>query len=244
MSAKGAYRAESARAGGCWSACSRSRRRSRTPPAKQAQAGASPNPKSAPAKKGECQAGASRGGRARARRRAADPARAVRRLGRLYGEQRRQAGLLRARQAVLAGDAAAEPAARSGLYLRLDAPGRERAQRDLDRDRLSVQAGLRGDASISARRNTRCTRRTTAPGSRTPPRKRAWSTPCAGSDLVVTGESGKGTKSTDRYSLQGPRAGARPRRAGVQMTRRSSRAESGHRPASARCLALIADMRD
>ena len=79
------------------------------------------------------------------RRRAADAARAVRRLGRLYGEQRRQAGLLRARQAVLAGDAAAEPAARSGLYLRLHAPVGERAQRDLDRDRLSVQARLGGE---------------------------------------------------------------------------------------------------
>ena len=40
-----------------------------------------------------------------------------------------------------------------------------------------------------------------------------------GADLVVTGESGRGTKSTDRYTLQGPRPGARPRRAGVQVTR-------------------------
>ena len=38
-----------------------------------------------------------------------------------------------------------------------------------------------------------------------------------GADLVVSGESGRGTKSTDRYTLHGLGAGARPRRAGVQI---------------------------
>jgi hypothetical protein len=38
-----------------------------------------------------------------------------------------------------------------------------------------------------------------------------------GSDIVVAGESGKGTKSTDRYTLKGTGAGARPHRAGVQI---------------------------
>ena len=79
------------------------------------------------------------------RRRAAVAARPVRRLGRLCGERRRQASLLRARQAGPRRHQSAEPAARSGLYFRLHAPGRERAQRGLDRLRLPVQAGLRGD---------------------------------------------------------------------------------------------------
>ena len=48
-----------------------------------------------------------------------------------------------------------------------------------------------------------------------------------GADLVVSGESGKGTKSTDRYTLRGPRAGARPRRAGMQMTRSVMPAKAG-----------------
>ena len=80
---------------------------------------------------------------------------------------------------VLAGDRAAEPAARSGLHVRLDPAGREGEERDLDRDRLSVQAGLRGERRHRRRRSSRCTPRTTAPGSRTPPKRRAWSTPCA-----------------------------------------------------------------
>ena len=80
----------------------------------------------------------------RGRRRRSDAARPVRRLGRLHGEQRRAAALLRDRQAELAGDAAGGPAARSGLCFHLDAADRERAQRGLDHRRLSVQAGLRG----------------------------------------------------------------------------------------------------
>ena len=38
-----------------------------------------------------------------------------------------------------------------------------------------------------------------------------------GADMVITGESGRGTKSTDRYGAERPGAGARPRRAGVQI---------------------------
>ena len=38
-----------------------------------------------------------------------------------------------------------------------------------------------------------------------------------GSDLTVKGISGRGTESTDQYSLKGLSAGARPRRAGVQV---------------------------
>ena len=38
-----------------------------------------------------------------------------------------------------------------------------------------------------------------------------------GSDLTVRGTSSRGTQSTDQYSLKGVVAGARPRRAGMQI---------------------------
>ena len=138
------------------------------------------------------------------RRRRADADRSVRHLGRLYRDAERQEGLLRAGKAVVVEDQSAESSARSGLCLRLDASGGEGRQRSLDHDRLSAEAGLGIDARSRRRALTRCTRRATASGSRTPPRKSGWWTRCARAPTsTVKGVSAKGTETTDTFSLKG-----------------------------------------
>src|ERR1700704_4939873 len=111
---------------------------------------AAPNPP-AGAAKAEAEPGAGRcgarsAGRARRRRRAADPARHLRRLGRLYGVAGRQEGLLRARQAGQFANDPARPPARSRVSVRVVASGRKGQGRGLADHRLRLQAQFGCDA--------------------------------------------------------------------------------------------------
>ena len=121
---------------------------------------------------------------------------------------------------LVVGDRAGEPAARSGLYFRLHAAGRERAQRDLDRRSAIRSSRAPRRAPTSARRNTRMyTQHDGAWVKNAAEEARMVDTMRRGSDMVISGESGRGTKSTDRYALKGLAPGARPRRAGVPVAR-------------------------
>ena len=133
----------------------------------------------------------------------ADADRPVRHLGRLHRIAQRQEGLLCAGQAGIVEDQPAEPAARSGLCLRLDPPGGEGQQRSLDHDRLSRSSRARNRRSRSAAQPMRCTPRATGSGSRMPPRRSGWSRPCASRPMSVKGVSAKGTETTDSFSLKG-----------------------------------------
>ena len=78
-----------------------------------------------------------------------------------------------------------------------------------------------GTEAIGGRRLDLVSRSTpsrTAPGSRTRPKKRRWSTPCApGQSAVVKGVSGQRHAIVRHVLAQGPRAGPRPRRPGMQV---------------------------
>ena len=161
-------------------------------------------PANAQAAKGAKGRAARQAGGRRSPRRRADAGRPVRHLGRLCRGARRQEGLLCAGQAVLDEDQSAEPSARSGLCVRLDAAGGAGEQRSLDHDRLSAEAGFRRQRSRSRATAMRCTRRATASGSRTRPRKTRWWTRCARApDVTIKGVSSRGTETIDTYSLKG-----------------------------------------
>ena len=76
------------------------------------------------------------------------------------------------RQADHGGDQTAEPPAQSGLHVCHHPARREGDQRGFDRNRLSVQAGHRGQHRGRNHQIRACTPKVTAPGSRTRPKKR------------------------------------------------------------------------
>ena len=138
---------------------------------------------------------------AQCRRREADLARPVRRVGRLYGFARRQEGLLRHRQADIVPDQSARPAAQSDLHVRLLAPGRE------GQNEVSIIIGYpfkpaprpppqsaRAYSCIPSRRRLDQERSRRNPDGRRHAR---------GPDRVVKGMSAKGTQTTETYSLKG-----------------------------------------
>ena len=100
--------------------------------------------------------------------------------------------------------------------------------------RLSVQGRTPMPASRSAAPTSRCTPRTTAPGSRTRPRRRGWSTPCARAPTWWSrATSARGTADHRHLLAQGPRPGARPRR------RRSASRTAAYRELGRRAHALL-----
>ena len=117
-------------------------------------------------------------------------------------------------------DRAGRSQARPGLCVHLHPPEGEREERGIGDHRLSVQDRLDATAEIGTAKFAMYTQNDGAWIKNVAEEARMIDAMRKGADLTVKGTSGRGTQSTDQYSLKGLPS-ARARRAGVQVATRS-----------------------
>ena len=144
-------------------------------------------------------------------------ARAIRRLGRLHGQPRRQESLLRARQAD-ARRPIRPSRPRDPAFLFVSTRPAEKVKEEVSVDhRLSVQARSEATVEVGATNFALYTQNDGAWIKNAAEEARMVDAMRKGADLVVKGNPARGTKIHRHLLAQGYRAGARPRRAGVQV---------------------------
>ena len=153
---------------------------------------------------GDHRAGAGQASRRSRRRLAADAARPIRRLGRLHRHPRRQEGVLHACQAENVDHESTGPRSRSELLVHFDPSGRENVKNE-----VSVIIGYPfkpstdASAEVGTTKFAMYTQNDGAWIKNVTEEARMIDAMRKGSDLTVKGTSGRGTQSTDQYSLKG-----------------------------------------